>query len=59
MRRLLLGLVLAAGCASPPRALEGPVRLASFSSDATPPIGHPLINGKPLEAVDAPLLRKR
>lgn len=36
------------------------LRVAAFSCDVTPPIGHPLCGGwiKPLEAVDDPLLAK-
>ncbi|MCP5524330.1 MAG: hypothetical protein H7A46_22575 [Verrucomicrobiales bacterium] len=38
----------------------GELRVATFSCDVTPPIGHPLCGGwiKPLEAVDDPLLAK-
>lgn len=38
----------------------GDLRVATFSCDVTPPIGHPLCGGwiKPLEAVDDPLLAK-
>jgi len=58
MMRPLLLLALA-GCST---AAGGPPSLsvATFVSDATPPIGHPLCGGwiKPIERVDSPLLVK-
>src|SRR5215831_4562946 len=41
-------------------ALAADLRVAPFSCDVTPPIGHPLCGGtiKPLEAIDEPLLAK-
>ena len=60
MRRILLGvLLLLTGCATSVdrRAV---LELAAFSSDATPPLGHPLYGGglKVNAAVDEPLLLK-
>ncbi len=54
---VLFGAVLSGAAASPSSPT---LTLASFSFDATPPIGHPLCGGwiKPLEAVDEPLLGK-
>jgi hypothetical protein len=51
-------LLLALGC-GPVRDPRG-LRVATFQSDVTPPLGHPLCGGwiKPAEVVDAPLLLK-
>lgn len=48
-------------CAEPsPDTSSSQLKVAAFSCDVTPPIGHPLCGGwiKPLEAVDDPLLAK-
>ena len=55
---LMCGLVPAL---SPLQAAQRePLRVAAFTCDVTPPLGHPLCGGwiKPLEAVDDPLLAK-
>ena len=36
----------------------GKLRVATFCSDATPPLGSPTYNGKPLETIETPLLAK-
>jgi hypothetical protein len=53
---LVAGMALLAGCATLPRAHAG-VQVATFVSDATPPMGAPLCGGdvKPAESVDDPL----
>jgi hypothetical protein len=53
-------LLLLVGCASPERAPSGPLRLAVFASDVTPPIGHPLCGGwiKPVNEIVQPLVLK-
>lgn len=54
---LLLAL---SGCHSLPEDKAKPLKVAAFSCDVTPPIGHPLCGGwiKPLETADDPLLAK-
>ena len=37
---------------------KGPLRVATFCADVTPPLGSPTYNGKPLETVETPLLAK-
>ncbi|MFP6602472.1 MAG: hypothetical protein VB862_08085, partial [Pirellulaceae bacterium] len=39
------------------KAAEGPLRLATFQADATPPLGSPLCNGnvKPVMEITTPL----
>lgn len=52
---------LAAAALLPGQAVSaGDLRVATFSCDVTPPLGHPLCGGwiRPLEAVDDPLLAK-
>ena len=53
-------LLLLVGCASPESAPSGPLRLAVFASDVTPPIGHPLCGGwiKPVNEIVQPLVLK-
>ncbi len=54
-----LALLLLAGCAT--AGVDAPpLRVATFQSDVTPPLGHPLCGGwvKPAEGVDSPLLLK-
>jgi hypothetical protein len=60
MKRALLLLAALGGCGPIGSAEPPAVRVAVFSSDATPPLGHPLCGGwiKPAEAVDQPLLLK-
>ncbi len=57
--RIAAALLVLSGCASPSGSGAG-LAAATFASDATPPIGHPLCGGwiKPVERVDAPLLVK-
>ena len=56
-------LLFAANCHSPAGSRDAArpdVRVAAFSADVTPPLGHPLCGGwiLPLAAVDDPLLAK-
>ncbi len=54
----LLASSITAGCGPLGPAPAPAVRAAVFSSDATPPVGHPLIGNVPLQVVDEPLLLK-
>jgi hypothetical protein len=58
--RALCFAVLLGGCATSPSAPPAAVRVAVFTSDATPPLGHPLCGGwtKAAEGVDQALLLK-
>lgn len=56
-----LGRLLLAACVLGATAMAAAdLKVAAFSCDVTPPLGHPLCGGwiKPLEAVEAPLLAK-
>ncbi|MBI3857572.1 MAG: hypothetical protein HY293_17970, partial [Planctomycetes bacterium] len=57
--RLVLVLLLV-GCSSTETTPPGPLRMAIFASDVTPPIGHPLVGGwiKPVNEVLQPLVLK-
>src|SRR5689334_21030947 len=59
---ILPAILLLFGCSSAEPAPEamGPLRMALFASDVTPPLGHPLCGGwiKPAAAIGQPLVLK-
>ena len=57
---VVLALGLGAAGRTPAADTHVKLRVAAFSCDVTPPVGHPLCGGwiKPLEAIDDPLLAK-
>ncbi|MBI3736390.1 hypothetical protein HY256_07740, partial [Candidatus Sumerlaeota bacterium] len=59
MRKIIIGIVIAAAFIQPGARLNA-LEIATFVSDATPPMGHPLSGGwiKPVEGNDDPELAK-
>ncbi|HVR83885.1 MAG TPA: hypothetical protein VMU54_06200, partial [Planctomycetota bacterium] len=57
MAKASVVLLLLLGCSGPPRTEPAGLRVALFSSDVTPPLGHPLIKGVAEEIVHPMVLK--